>query len=56
MKKKKINIYHLFAAFIDWGKTNNWIHEEDEDLFLTIEGEDEMEALGLNIQDIIIIV
>ena len=49
MKKKKINCMTLFSLFLDWTRENNWIREEQEVFYLTPEGEEEMEALGLDI-------
>lgn len=48
-----IDIYHLYSNFLVWLKENNWVNEESGKFLLTPEGEEEMEALGINITDLL---
>ncbi len=48
----KINCYSLFSLFVNWAKNNNWIQEVKGDYFLTPEGQEELVALGLDLEQL----
>lgn len=53
MTSKPVNHYKLFSFFLEWAKQNNWIVEEQGEFLLTPEGEEELSALGLDIENVL---
>lgn len=53
MKRNKVDLQSLFGAFVRWAKCNNWIHEDTDEFFLTEEGQEEMQALGLDMEEVL---